>query len=56
MAGLYQQILAEIEQRPELPLQRRLSLSPSRKAAVLVRAALPRSARVAASANGSSPR
>jgi 15-cis-phytoene synthase len=56
MAGLYQQILAEIEQSPELPLQRRLSLSPSRKAAVLVRAALPRSARVAASANGSAPR
>jgi phytoene synthase len=48
MAGLYQQILAEIEQRPELPLQRRLSLTPSRKAAVLVRAALPRSSRLAA--------
>jgi 15-cis-phytoene synthase len=45
MAGLYQRILAEIEQHPEMPLQRRLSLTRSRKAAVLVRAALPRSAR-----------
>jgi phytoene synthase len=46
MAGLYQQILAEIEEHPALPLERRLSLAPSRKAAVLVRAALPRTARV----------
>jgi phytoene synthase len=45
MAGLYQEILAEIEQHPDVPLQRRLSLTPSRKAAVLVRAALPRGAR-----------
>ncbi len=45
MAGLYQQILAEIEEHPEVPLERRLSLAPSRKAAVLVRAALPRTAR-----------
>ncbi len=52
MAGLYQQILVEIEQRPELPLRRRLSLSPSRKAAVLVRSALPRGARPATPANG----
>ncbi|HSP65497.1 MAG TPA: squalene/phytoene synthase family protein, partial [Candidatus Deferrimicrobium sp.] len=42
MAGLYQEILTEIEQDPALPLQRRLSLTPSRKAAVLVRAAVPR--------------
>ncbi|MDQ6857278.1 MAG: squalene/phytoene synthase family protein [Candidatus Dormibacteraeota bacterium] len=45
MAGLYQEILAEIEQNPELPLQRRLSLTPSKKAAVLFRAALPRASR-----------
>ncbi len=57
MAGLYQQILTDIEQQPELPLQRRLSLTPSRKAAVLVRAALPRATRVArahAAGNGRS--
>jgi squalene synthase HpnD/squalene synthase HpnC len=42
MAGLYQRILTEIEQQPALPLQRRLSLRPSEKAAVLVRASLPR--------------
>jgi phytoene synthase len=53
MAGLYQEILAEIEQHPELPLQRRLSLTPSRKAAVLLRAALPRTTRGSAvGANG----
>jgi 15-cis-phytoene synthase len=45
MAGLYQEILAEIEQQPALPLQQRVSLPPSRKAAVLLRAALPRGAR-----------
>jgi squalene synthase HpnD/squalene synthase HpnC len=45
MAGLYQEILGEIERRPELPLQRRLSLTPARKAAVLVRAAMPGAAR-----------
>jgi phytoene synthase len=45
MAGLYQEILAEIEQHPELPLRRRLSLPPSRKAVVLFRAAVPRVAR-----------
>ena len=42
MAGLYQRILAEIEEHPEAPLQRRLSLPPARKAAVLLRASLPR--------------
>lgn len=53
MAGLYQRILAEIEQHPEMPLQRRLSLTRSRKAAVLVRAALPRAARATTtSSNG----
>ncbi|MHB8719599.1 MAG: phytoene/squalene synthase family protein [Candidatus Dormibacteria bacterium] len=36
MAGLYQRILSEIERHPQLPLQRRLSLPPSRKLAVLV--------------------
>ena len=41
MAGLYQRILSEIELHPGLPLQRRLSLSPPRKAAVLLRAAVP---------------
>ncbi len=45
MAGLYQRILAEIEADPALPLGRRLSLSPSDKAAVLVRATLPRMGR-----------
>ena len=45
MAGLYQEILGEIEQHPGLPLQRRLSLTPARKAAVLARAAMPRRAR-----------
>ncbi len=49
MAGLYQEILGEIEQHPELPLRRRLSLPPARKAAVLVRAALPRPARASGS-------
>jgi phytoene synthase len=44
MAGLYQRILGEIEQRPELPLQQRVSLSPSAKAAVLLRAGIPRRA------------
>ena len=42
MAGLYQRILAEIEEQPALPLRRRLSLSPSDKAAVLFRASLTR--------------
>jgi squalene synthase HpnD/squalene synthase HpnC len=46
MAGLYQRILAEIEEHPDIPLQRRLSLAPSSKAAVLLRATLPRGARV----------
>jgi squalene synthase HpnD/squalene synthase HpnC len=45
MAGLYQRILAEIEDQPALPLRRRLSLSPSDKAAVLFRASLPRTGR-----------
>jgi 15-cis-phytoene synthase len=45
MAGLYQRILAEIEQHPDLPLQRRLSLTPASKAAVLLRAGLPRGGR-----------
>jgi squalene synthase HpnD/squalene synthase HpnC len=45
MAGLYQRILAEIEEQPALPLQLRLSLRPSKKAAVLVRASLPRAGR-----------
>ncbi|HEX4579561.1 MAG TPA: squalene/phytoene synthase family protein, partial [Candidatus Dormibacteraeota bacterium] len=38
MAGLYQRILAEIEEQPDLPLQRRLSLTPASKAGVLLRA------------------
>jgi 15-cis-phytoene synthase len=42
MAGLYQRILAEIELRPDVPLQRRLSLTPASKAAVLLRAGLRR--------------
>ncbi|MFI5313153.1 MAG: squalene/phytoene synthase family protein [Candidatus Dormibacteria bacterium] len=45
MAGLYQRILAEIERQPEIPLQRRLSLTSAAKAAVLLRAGLPRSRR-----------
>jgi len=45
MAGLYQRILTEIEEQPALPLRRRLSLSPSDKAAVLFRATLPRTGR-----------
>jgi squalene synthase HpnD/squalene synthase HpnC len=45
MAGLYQRILAEIEEQPALPLQRRLSLRPSEKAAVLFRASIPRAGR-----------
>ena len=52
MAGLYQRILTEIEANPEMALQRRLSLTPSRKAAVLVRAALPRAPRPVAAGNG----
>ncbi len=40
MAGLYQRILAEIELQPAVPLQRRLSLTPASKAAVLLRAGL----------------
>ncbi len=48
MAGLYQQILTEIERDPGLPLRGRVSLPPSRKAAVLLRATLPRAARAAA--------
>lgn len=44
MAGLYQRILGEIERQPELPLRQRLSLHPSSKAAVLLRASLPRPA------------
>jgi phytoene synthase len=51
MAGLYQRILAEIEQQPEVPLQRRLSLTPSRKAVVLARAALPRGVRRSSAAS-----
>lgn len=42
MAGLYQRILAEIELQPDAPLQRRLSLTPASKAAVLLRAGLRR--------------
>ena len=42
MAGLYQRILAEIELQPDVPLQRRLSLTPASKAAVLLRAGLRR--------------
>jgi phytoene synthase len=38
MAGLYQRILAEIELHPDVPLQRRLSLTPASKATVLLRA------------------
>jgi 15-cis-phytoene synthase len=49
LAGLYQRILAEIEEHPDIPLQRRLSLAPSRKAAVLLRATLPRGTRHAPS-------
>jgi phytoene synthase len=45
MAGLYQRILTEIEEQPALVLQRRLSLRPADKAAVLFRASLPRAAR-----------
>jgi phytoene/squalene synthetase len=45
MAGLYQRILTEIEEQPALVLQRRLSLRPSDKAAVLFRASLPRAGR-----------
>lgn len=45
MAGLYQRILAEIEEQPALPLRGRLSLRPSDKAAVLVRAGLARTGR-----------
>ncbi len=56
MAGLYQRILAEIEAHPETPLQRRLSLTPSRKAAVLVRAALPRAPRRVVRAGTGAPR
>ncbi len=41
MAGLYQRILAEIEADPEIPLRRRISLAPPRKAAVLLRATMP---------------
>ncbi|MBJ7608619.1 MAG: squalene/phytoene synthase family protein [Candidatus Dormibacteraeota bacterium] len=41
MAGMYQRTLQEIEQQPQLPLQRRLSLPPATKAAVLLRATLP---------------
>ncbi|MEO8897116.1 MAG: squalene/phytoene synthase family protein [Candidatus Dormibacter sp.] len=40
MAGLYQRILAEIELQPDVPLQRRLSLAPASKVAVLLRAGL----------------
>ena len=39
MAGLYQEILGEIELDPAIPLRRRLSLPPTRKLAVLCRAA-----------------
>jgi phytoene synthase len=45
MAGLYQRILSEIELTPDLPLQRRISLTPASKAAVLLRAGLPRGGR-----------
>jgi len=45
MAGLYQRILAEIEEQPALPLRERLSLRPSDKAAVLFRAGLARNRR-----------
>lgn len=45
MAGLYQRILSEIEAQPDLPLQRRLSLTPASKAGVLLRAGLPRNGR-----------
>ena len=45
MAGLYQRILAEIEENPELPLERRLSLSAQSKAAVLLRAGVARGGR-----------
>ncbi len=41
LAGLYQRILAEIEAHPEVPLARRVSLAPSSKAAVLIRATAP---------------
>jgi phytoene synthase len=49
MAGLYQRILAEIAEHPEIPLKRRISLRPSRKAVVLLRATVPRGGRAAAS-------
>jgi phytoene synthase len=52
MAGLYQRILSEIEQQPELPLQRRVSLTPPNKAAVLLRATIPRRADLAGARNG----
>jgi phytoene synthase len=45
MAGLYQRILAEIEEQPDLPLQRRLSLTPASKAGVLLRAGFSRGGR-----------
>ena len=45
MAGLYERILTEIEEQPELPLRGRLSLSPSNKAGVLLRASIPRGGR-----------
>jgi phytoene synthase len=51
MAGLYERILTEIEEQPELPLRGRLSLSPSNKARVLLRASIPRGGR--AHPNGS---
>ena len=51
MAGLYERILTEIEEQPELPLRGRLSLSPSNKARVLLRASIPRGRR--AHPNGS---
>jgi len=38
----HQRILAAIELRPDVPLQRRLSLTPASKAAVLLRAGLRR--------------
>ncbi len=45
MAGLYQEILTEIERAPTLPLREQLSLPAARKASVLLRASLPRTHR-----------
>jgi squalene synthase HpnD/squalene synthase HpnC len=52
MAGLYQRILTGIEAEPDIPLRRRLSLAPSSKAGVLLRATVPRNGRFVPSANG----